>query len=199
MKNTNLKRPFQLAKDVFGSANKNMASHEELSYQDTKSFLLAHRDIRIAKLGYTCLELNEGDQSRGRRSSLPLGSPSSSRRCYKVTFLLDCCILPTALSRIRPIEDLGQLRCRTTGNVSRTGFCNVARMVLIFHVRYETRALQRVVSFLQNLVHFLSVNRLNQAINTQAKDLLDDLKKLIVLTLDEIPIDQHALDLFRSG
>ncbi|KAJ3709756.1 hypothetical protein C8R42DRAFT_729822 [Lentinula raphanica] len=187
MKNTNLKRPFQLAKDVFGSANKNMASHEELSYQDTKSFLLAHRDIRIAKLGYTCLELNEGLGLCHIDRPWAINPEGDGARYHWVALLAQDAAIKshfylTAAFSPRPYLEYGQLRILVS--------CDVERLEM---------ALQRVVSFLQNLVHFLSVNRLNQAINTQAKDLLDDLKKLIVLTLDEIPIDQHALDLFRSG
>ncbi|KAJ3861503.1 hypothetical protein EV359DRAFT_66435 [Lentinula novae-zelandiae] len=34
------------------------------------------------------------------------------------------------------------------------------------------------------------------SIDNQAKDLVDDLKNLIVLKLDDFPIDQNALDLF---
>ncbi|KAJ3925667.1 MAG: hypothetical protein NXY57DRAFT_1043913 [Lentinula lateritia] len=70
------------------------------------------------------------------------------------------------------------------------------RFLVICDVRELEMTLQRVVSFLQNLEHYLAVNRLNQAIDNQAKDLVDDLKNLIVLELDDFPIDQNALDLF---
>ncbi|KAJ3859722.1 hypothetical protein EV359DRAFT_67922 [Lentinula novae-zelandiae] len=70
------------------------------------------------------------------------------------------------------------------------------RFLVICDIGELEMALQRVVSLLQNLVHYLAVNHLNQVIDNQAKDLVDDLKKLIVLKLDDFPINQNALDLF---
>ncbi|KAJ3926641.1 MAG: hypothetical protein NXY57DRAFT_706860 [Lentinula lateritia] len=159
-----------------------MASREQQNYEDTKNFLYSHRSYKIANLGYTCLELKDRlgpflhDQpwsvdmtlNRGRDSQYQQAAILAQDAATKAHFYLMAVNAPTHHLVY------GQMR-----------------FLVICDVRELEMTLQRVVSFLQNLVHYLAVNCLNQA-----KDLVDDLKNLIVLKLDDFPIDQNALDLF---
>ncbi|KAJ3849161.1 hypothetical protein EV368DRAFT_67671 [Lentinula lateritia] len=164
-----------------------MASREQQNYENTKNFLYSHRSYKIANLGYTCLELKDRlgpflhDQpwsvditlNRDRDSRYQWAAILAQDAATKAHFYLMAANAPT-----RHLV-YGQLRFLV--------ICDIGELEM---------ALQRVVSFLQNLEHYLAVNRLNQAIDNQAKDLVDDLKKLIVLKLDDFPINQNALDLF---
>ncbi|KAJ3999070.1 hypothetical protein F5050DRAFT_1709977 [Lentinula boryana] len=134
-----------------------MASRQESNYQETKDFLRSHRNIRLARLGYNCLELHEGIWYQFVAN---LAQDAATKAHF---------YLMVATSPRRHLV-YGQLRLLVG--------CDAERLEM---------ALQRVVSFLQNLALYLAVNRLNQAINNQAKDLLDDLKETIVLRLDNHP------------
>ncbi|KAJ3797531.1 hypothetical protein GGU11DRAFT_67027 [Lentinula aff. detonsa] len=164
-----------------------MASRQESNYQETKEFLRSHRNIRLARLGYNCLELHErlglcySDRPwtidpDGEGTRYQLVATLAQDAATKAHFYLMVATSP------RRHLVYGQLRLLVG--------CDAERLEM---------ALQRVVSFLQNLALYLAVNRLNQAINNQAKDLLDDLKETIVLRLDDFPIDQNALEMFRSA
>ncbi|KAF9062208.1 hypothetical protein BDP27DRAFT_1451862 [Rhodocollybia butyracea] len=57
--------------------------------------------------------------------------------------------------------------------------------------------LRRVVDFIQHLVKFLSVSSLNQSIEKQATEISEDLRKVIVLKLDDCYINGYDLQIFR--
>ncbi|KAJ3878094.1 hypothetical protein F5051DRAFT_238555 [Lentinula edodes] len=160
-----------------------MPNREQQNYEDTKSFLeyYSDRGNKVAKLGYTCLILNE---------ALGLCVPSQPwcidtsgeglQYQYMATLSLDAAIkahFSLLAMKSRNFLVYGQMRVSVQ-----------------YTVDAVEQTLQNVVSFLQYLIP--NRNALNAAHENQAKKFIDDLRTMIVVQLNDI--DQHALEMFRS-
>ncbi|KAJ3849160.1 hypothetical protein EV368DRAFT_67670 [Lentinula lateritia] len=163
-----------------------MPNREQQNYEDTKSFLEYYSDqgIKLAKLGYTCLILNE---------ALGLCVPSQPW-CIDTSgegLQYQCMATLSLDAAIKAHFSLLAMKSRNSLN---------SETPKTFLSKYDSdlimsRTLQNVVSFLQYLIP--NRNALNVAHENQAKKFIDDLQTMIVIQLHDFPIDQHALEMFR--
>ncbi|KAF9060436.1 hypothetical protein BDP27DRAFT_1430100 [Rhodocollybia butyracea] len=162
------------------------SSRDQQNYKYTTNFLHDHsRSDRIARLGYNCLELNKLLGLCDPNEPWTIRGDGDGLQHLSVTTLAfdaavkACLWLQASLSPRRSL---------LYGQMEFLLICDPGRLEMM---------LQRVVDFIRHLVKYLSVSSLNQSIEKQATEIGDDLRKVIVLKLDDCFINGYDLQIFQ--
>ncbi|KAJ3781668.1 hypothetical protein GGU10DRAFT_390444 [Lentinula aff. detonsa] len=161
-----------------------MANQEQKNYENTKRFLNSRQKIGLAKFGYACLELNESLGFCKPDQPWLVNISGDGLRYQSITTLpLDAAVKAhfTLLVMKYPKQYF------TSDHM---------RFAVKYNLTILEQTLQRVCSFLQDLQDQRKQGRMDfEKYENQARRLLDDLKAPIVVTLDEFPVDQQALNM----
>ncbi|KAF9070717.1 hypothetical protein BDP27DRAFT_1323298 [Rhodocollybia butyracea] len=161
-------------------------SRDQQNYEYTTNFLYSNSGrARIARLGYKCLELNKLLGLCDTNEPWTIRADGDGLQYLSVATLpfdaaVKAYLCLQALTSPRQSLSYGQMTFLVT--------CDVAKLEML---------LQRVVDFLQNLVQYLTVSSLNPGIEKQANEICEDLRKVIVLRLDDCYINGYDLQMFR--
>ncbi|KAF9060391.1 hypothetical protein BDP27DRAFT_1493554 [Rhodocollybia butyracea] len=173
------------------------SSRDQQNYEYTTNFLHDHsRSDRIARLGYNCLELNKLLGLCDPNEPWTIRGDGDGLQHLSVTTLAfdaavkACLWLQASLSPRRSLS-YGQMEFLL--------ICDPGRLEMwaCDNTGKSTWMLQRVVDFIRHLVKYLSVSSLNQSIEKQATKIGDDLRKVIVLKLNDCFINGYDLQIFR--
>ncbi|KAJ3981703.1 hypothetical protein F5890DRAFT_502728 [Lentinula detonsa] len=161
-----------------------MANQEQKNYENTKRFLHSRQNSELAKFGYACLELNESLGFCKPDQPWSVNISGDGLRYQSITTLAHDAAVKTHFTLLvltfpKPYFTSDHMRFAVEYDLSRL-----------------KETLQRVCSFLQDLQDQRKQGRNDfEKYENQAKRLIGDLKALVVVTLDEFPVDQQALNM----
>ncbi|KAJ3769482.1 hypothetical protein FB446DRAFT_774327 [Lentinula raphanica] len=165
-----------------------MTDREQANYEDTKFFLSSHRrdgTSRLAELGYACLKLNQSLGLCDPKYPWLINQDGAGFQYQSLTSLpLDAATKAHFALKAMTESTQNYLQYRQM------------RFVVDSDVERLEQTLEHINHFLRRLIK--SPGRFTQHDEEQAREFMQTLNGLIVVRLDDFPIDQYALEMFRT-